>query len=62
MKVSILGAAGSVGAPVAFYLAVSGLAEEIVMIDVRSNMAKQHAMDIEHGCLGTRCACQGRRV
>jgi len=46
MKVSILGAAGSVGAPVAFYLAVSGLAEEIVMIDVRSNMAQQHAMDI----------------
>jgi len=46
MKVSILGAAGSVGAPVAFYLAVSGLAEEILMIDVRSNMAQQHAMDI----------------
>jgi malate dehydrogenase len=46
MKISIIGAAGSVGAPVAFHLAVSGLAEEIVLIDVRSNMAKQHAMDI----------------
>jgi malate dehydrogenase len=46
MKVSIIGAAGSVGAPVAFNLAVSGLAEEIVMIDVRSNMVKQHVMDI----------------
>ena len=46
MKVSIIGAAGSVGAPVAFYIAVSGLAEEIVMIDVRSNMVRQHAMDI----------------
>jgi malate dehydrogenase len=46
MKVSIIGAAGSVGAPVAFYTAVSGLAEEIVLIDARANMAKQHAMDI----------------
>lgn len=46
MKVSIIGAAGSVGSPVAFYIAASGLAEEIVMIDVRSNHAKQHAMDI----------------
>lgn len=46
MKISILGAAGSVGAPAAFYLAVSGLAREIVLIDPRRNMAKQHAMDI----------------
>ena len=46
MKVSIIGAAGSVGAPITFYIAMSGLAEEIVMIDVRSNMVKQHAMDI----------------
>lgn len=46
MKVSIIGAAGSVGAPVAFYIAVSALAEKIVMIDARSNLVKQHAMDI----------------
>jgi malate/lactate dehydrogenase len=46
MKISIVGAAGSVGAPVAFYVAASGLAGEIVLIDVRSNHAKQHAMDI----------------
>jgi malate/lactate dehydrogenase len=46
MKVTIIGAAGSVGAPASFYLAVSGLAEKIVMIDVRSNYVKQHAMDI----------------
>ena len=46
MKVSIIGAAGSVGAPAAFYIAASGLAEKIVMIDVRSNLVKQHAMDI----------------
>ena len=46
MKISIIGAAGSVGAPVAFHIAASGLAETIVMIDVRANFAKQHAMDI----------------
>jgi malate dehydrogenase len=46
MKVGIIGAAGSVGAPVAFYVAVSGLVQNIVLIDVRANLAKQHAMDI----------------
>jgi malate dehydrogenase len=46
MKVSIIGAAGSVGSPVAFNIAISGVAEKIVLIDVRANLAKQHAMDI----------------
>jgi malate dehydrogenase len=46
MKVTIIGAAGSVGAPVAFYVAASGLADEIVMIDMRQNVLQQHAMDI----------------
>jgi len=46
MKVTIIGAAGSVGAPAAFYLAVSGLVTELVMIDVRPNVVQQHAMDI----------------
>ncbi len=46
MKVTVIGAAGSVGAPVSFNLAASGLAGEIVMIDTRMNFAKQHAMDI----------------
>ena len=46
MKVAIVGAAGSVGAPAAFYIAASGLADEIVMIDMRQNVVQQHAMDI----------------
>lgn len=46
MKVTIIGAAGSVGAPAAFYIAASGLADEILMIDMRQNVAQQHAMDI----------------
>jgi malate/lactate dehydrogenase len=46
MKVSVIGAAGSVGSAVAFYIAASGLAEEIVLCDVRGNQVKQHALDI----------------
>lgn len=47
MKISIIGAAGSVGAPTAFYLAAQGVADEVVMIGGRKqNVLKQHAMDI----------------
>jgi malate dehydrogenase len=46
VKVTVIGAAGSVGAPTAFYLAVSGLAAEIVLIDMRPNVVQQHAMDM----------------
>jgi malate dehydrogenase len=47
MKISVIGAAGSVGAPAVFYLAASGLANEIVMIGGRrQNVLEQHAMDI----------------
>ncbi len=47
MKIAIIGAAGSVGAPAAFYLAAQGLADEILMIGgKRQNVLQQHAMDI----------------
>ncbi|MCL5735970.1 MAG: hypothetical protein M1274_10365 [Actinobacteria bacterium] len=46
MKVSVIGAAGSVGAPAAFYIAASGLVDEMVLIDVRPNVVQQHAMDM----------------
>lgn len=47
MKVTIVGAAGSVGAPAAFYLAAAKLADEIVMIGgKRQNVLQQHAMDL----------------
>ncbi len=47
VKIAILGAAGSVGAPAAFYLAAQGLADEILMIGgKRQNVLEQHAMDI----------------
>lgn len=47
MKIAIIGAAGSVGAPTAFYLAAERLADEILMIGgKRQNVLKQHAMDL----------------
>lgn len=47
MKIAIIGAAGSVGAPAVFYLATQGLANEILMIGgSRQNVLQQHAMDL----------------
>ena len=46
MKVTVIGAAGSVGAPAAFYIAASGLADEMVLIDMRQNVVEHHAMDL----------------
>ncbi|MBR1559515.1 MAG: L-lactate dehydrogenase [Clostridia bacterium] len=47
-KITIIGA-GSVGATVAFMMAVKGLAAEIVMIDVNEKKALGEAMDIRQG-------------
>ena len=46
MKVSVIGAAGSVGAPAAFHIGASGLVDELVLIDMRPNVVQQHAMDM----------------
>lgn len=48
VKISVLGATGSVGAPVAFYIAVSGLADELLMVGgKRQNVLEHHALDIQ---------------
>lgn len=53
MKISIIGAAGSVGAPAAFYLGARGLADEVVMIGgKKQNVLKQHAMDLSTALSG----------
>ena len=53
MKITIIGAAGSVGAPAAFYIGASGLVDEILMIGgKRQNVLKQHAMDISTAVSG----------
>lgn len=57
MKVTVIGAGGSVGGPVAFYAAVQKLADEILLIDVRQNVAEQHAID-----LGTAVSALGVKV
>lgn len=47
MKIAVIGAGGSVGAPAVFYLATRGLADEFLMIGgKRQNVLIQHAMDI----------------
>lgn len=52
MKISIIGAAGSVGSSVAFNIAVQGLADEIVMLDPRQNFLLHHAWDIATAAVG----------
>ena len=47
-KTAIIGA-GRVGASIAYTLALSGLAGEIVLIDINEKLARGEAMDIAHG-------------
>ena len=46
VRVAVIGAAGSVGGPVAFYLGASKSADDMLLVDVRQNVAEQHAMDM----------------
>ncbi len=56
MKISILGATGSIGAPTAFYIAVSGLADELLMVGgKRQNVLRHHAIDISEAVSTTDC-------
>lgn len=52
MKISIIGAAGTVGSATAFAIAVQGLADELVMIDEKQNTVGNHAMDINTAVSG----------
>jgi len=52
IKIAILGAAGTLGSCTAYRLAVDGLADELVMIDVNRNMLKSHVWDIETAVTG----------
>ncbi|MBU2600955.1 MAG: malate dehydrogenase [Actinobacteria bacterium] len=46
-RVCIIGGGGTVGSAAAFRLAALGIAEEVVLLDARANMAQSHAMDLE---------------
>jgi len=47
-KISIIGA-GFVGSTTAFALMTSGLASEIVIVDINKEKAQGEAMDLSHG-------------
>jgi malate dehydrogenase len=47
MKVTIVGGSGVVGSSTAYRLAQDGRVDEIVLFDVRKNLAEAHALDIE---------------
>jgi malate dehydrogenase len=62
MKLGIIGGAGLLGATTAFYCAINGLVDEIVLYDLRENLAISHAMDIDIGvaeCSKTRAIAGG---
>ena len=47
-KITVLGA-GSVGATVAYTLALEGLCSEILLVDINKEKAEGEAMDIRQG-------------
>jgi len=46
-SLGVIGGAGLLGATTAFCVALRGLVSEIILSDVRENLAQSHAMDIE---------------
>ena len=52
MKITIIGAAGTVGSCTAFNIATHGLADELVMLDLNRNLLMNHVMDISTAALG----------
>ncbi len=52
MKVSIIGAAGTVGSATAFAIALQGLADELVLTDQNQGVLGNHAMDINTAVSG----------
>ncbi|MGQ9489659.1 MAG: L-lactate dehydrogenase [Anaerolineae bacterium] len=49
IKIAIVGGAGAVGASAAYALMISGLASEIVLVDVNERRAEGEAMDLMQG-------------
>jgi malate dehydrogenase len=52
MKISIVGAAGTLGSCTAYTLAMQGLASEILMLDSKTNLLENHVMDISAAVAG----------
>jgi len=52
MKITIIGAGGTLGSCTAYTLALKGLADELVLLDVNRNLALAHFMDITTAIVG----------
>lgn len=52
IKISIIGAAGTLGSCTAYRLATEGLADALVLFDVNRNMLKSHIMDLQIAVTG----------
>ncbi len=53
MKIAIVGGGGTLGSCTAYTLALKGLADELVLLDVNRNLALAHFMDITTAIVGT---------
>lgn len=51
MKLAIIGAAGSIGAPSAYRIAMDNLFEEIKLVDIRRDLLKNHVMDMSQAVI-----------
>jgi len=51
MKISIIGGAGCVGSSAALSIAIQGLADELVMADIRQNVLENFFMDTEYAAV-----------
>jgi malate/lactate dehydrogenase len=52
MKIAIIGGGGTLGSCTAYTLALKGLADELVLLDVNRNLALAHFMDITTAIVG----------
>jgi malate dehydrogenase len=52
MKIAIIGGGGTLGSCTAYTLALKGLADEIILLDVNRNLALAHLMDITTAMVG----------
>jgi L-lactate dehydrogenase len=71
IKIAIVGGAGAVGATAAYAIMISGLAAEIVLVDVNQRRAEGEAMDLGQGApfvrpvtvrSGTYADCSGAQI
>ena len=52
MKIAIMGGAGTLGSCIAYTLALKGLTDELVLLDINHNLLLAHIMDISTAITG----------